>query len=308
MLSRRSIRVKVMQALYAQSRDKELKNEDVIKYYHSSTNGTIDLFLLNLYLLIEISKVSVEDEAKRVSKYLPTDDDKIFKSTLYHNSIIKGLSNNKDLKTRIEKLNFSDSIDQDVIRKLYKSFSDTSEYSDYWHNRKDSTDDENILLELYRFLRANEVFVELLDDIYYQWSSEKSVVIGTVKKILKRANFEGNFIESYYPGDDTVKELGEFLLDKCLHIEPELEKFVVPKLLKWDKERITVIDMIFIKMSLAEVLYFQSIPTNVTLNEYVELSKEYSTDKSKEFINGVMDRVIKDLEEQNLVKKIQNNE
>ena len=194
MLSRRSIRVKVMQALYSQSRDKELKNDDVLKFYHDSVKGTIELFLLNLYLIIEMTKVSVEDETKRVSKYLPTDDDKLFKSTLYHNAIIKGLVNNKDLRQRFEVLKFREFLDPDVIRTLYKSFSETELYIDYWHNRKGQNDDEEILLELYRYLRASEVFVELVDDRYYQWSSEKSVVIGTVKKILKRNDFEGEFI------------------------------------------------------------------------------------------------------------------
>ena len=304
MLSRRSIRVKVMQALYSQSRDKELKNDDVIKFYHDSIKGTVELFLLNLYLIIEMTKVSVEDETKRVSKYLPTDDDKLFKSTLYHNSIIKGLVNNKDLKFRFENLKFNEFIDTDVIRTLYKNFSETEEYTNYWHKRKSHKDDEEILLELYRFLRASDVFVELVDDRYYQWSSEKSVVIGTVKKILKRDNFEGDFIQPYYPTDETVIDLGEKLLKKCLTINNEIEKFVIPNLLKWDKERIANVDMIFIKMSLAEVLYFDTIPCNVILNEYVELSKEFSTDKSKEFINGVMDKVIKDLQELGRIKKL----
>jgi N utilization substance protein B len=305
MLSRRSIRVKVMQALYSQSRDKELKNEDVLKFYHNSIKGTVELFLLNLYLIIEMTKVSVEDETKRVSKYLPTEDDKLFKSTLYHNAIIKGLINNKDLRQRFENLKFNEFIDSDVIRTLYKNFSETDEYINYWHIRKTQKDDEEILLELYRFLRASEVFVELVDDRYYQWSSEKSVVIGTVKKILKRNDFEGDFIQPYYPTDETVIDLGEKLLKKCLSIEDELEKYVIPNLLKWDKERIANVDMIFIKMSLAEVLYFDSIPCNVILNEYVELSKEFSTDKSKEFINGVMDKVIKDLQELGVIKKSQ---
>ncbi len=303
MLSRRSIRVKVMQALYSQSRDKELKDQDVLKFYNDSIKGTVELFLLNLYLIIEMSKVSVEDETKRVSKYLPTDDDKLFKSTLYHNAIIKGLVNNKDLKIKFESLKFNDFIDADVLRTLYKSFSETEAYINYWHNRKSHTDDEEILLELYRFLRASEVFVELVDDRYYQWSSEKSVVIGTVKKILKRNDFEGDFIEPYYPTEDTVKDLGENLLKNCLGIDGKIEEYVIPNLLKWDKERIAVVDMIFIKMSLAEVLYFDSIPCNVILNEYVELSKEYSTDKSKEFINGVMDKVIKDLKEKGEIQK-----
>ena len=305
MLSRRSIRVKVMQALYSQSRDKELKNEDVLKFYHNSIKGTVELFLLNLYLIIEMTKVSVEDETKRVSKYLPTEDDKLFKSTLYHNAIIKGLINNKDLRQRFENLKFNEFIDSDVIRTLYKNFSDTEEYINYWHIRKTQKDDEEVLLELYRFLRASEVFVELVDDRYYQWSSEKSVVIGTVKKILKRNDFDGDFIQPYYPTDETVIDLGEKLLKKCLSIDDELEKYVIPNLLKWDKERIANVDMIFIKMSLAEVLYFDSIPCNVILNEYVELSKEFSTDKSKEFINGVMDKVIKDLQELGVIKKSQ---
>lgn len=303
MLSRRSIRVKVMQALYSQSRDKELKNQDVLKFYNDSIKGTVELFLLNLYLIIEMSKVSVEDETKRVSKYLPTEDDKLFKSTLYHNAIIKGLVNNKDLKVKFESLKFNDFIDADVLRTLYKKFSETEAYINYWHNRKSHSDDEEILLELYRFLRASEVFVELVDDRYYQWSSEKSVVIGTVKKILKRNDFEGDFIEPYYPTDETVKDLGEKLLINCLGIDGKIEEYVIPNLLKWDKERIAVVDMIFIKMSLAEVLYFDSIPCNVILNEYVELSKEYSTDKSKEFINGVMDKVIKDLKEKGEILK-----
>lgn len=292
-----------MQALYSQSRDKELKDQDVIKFYHDSIKGTVELFLLNLYLIIEMSKVSVEDETKRVSKYLPTDDDKLFKSTLYHNAIIKGLVNNKDLKIKFESLKFNDFIDADVLRTLYKNFSETEAYINYWHNRKSHSDDEEILLELYRFLRASEVFVELVDDRYYQWSSEKSVVIGTVKKILKRNDFEGDFIEPYYPTDDTVKDLGEKLLKNCLGIDDKIEEYVIPVLLKWDKERIAVVDMVFIKMSLAEVLYFDSIPCNVILNEYVELSKEYSTDKSKEFINGVMDKVIKDLKEKGEIQK-----
>jgi N utilization substance protein B len=303
MLSRRSIRVKVMQALYSQSRDKELKDQDVLKFYNDSIKGTVELSLLNLYLIVELSKVSVEDETKRVSKYLPTDDDKLFKSTLYHNAIIKGLVNNKDLKIKFESLKFNDIIDADVLRTLYKSFSETEAYINYWHNRKSHKDDEEILLELYRFLRASEVFVELVDDRYYQWSSEKSVVIGTVKKILKRNDFGGDFIEPYYPTDETVKDLGEKLLKNCLGIDSKIEEYVIPILLKWDKERIAIIDMIFIKMSLAEVLYFDSIPCNVILNEYIELSKEYSTDKSKEFINGVMDKVIKNLKEKGEINK-----
>jgi N utilization substance protein B len=303
MLSRRSVRVKVMQVLYAQNRDKELHDNEVVKLYNDSINGTFDLFLLNLYLLIEISRVSVEEEGKRISKYIPTEDDRLFKSTLYNNDIIKSLVNNKLLKSKFDSLRFAEKIDGDIIRKLYRNFSTEQSYIDYWHNRKELSDDRDILLELYRFLRASEVFNEKVEELYYQWISEKSVVIGSVKKVIKREQFEDGFINDYLPQRETTHEFGEELLKHVLKIEPELEEHVVPRLLKWDKDRIAVVDMVFIKMSLAEVLYFETIPCNVTLNEYVELSKDYSTDKSKEFINGVMDKVIRDLKEKGLVKK-----
>jgi len=305
MLSRRSVRVKVMQVLYAQSRDKELRDSEVKKLYRSSVEGTFNIFLFNLFLITEVTKVSVEDEAKRVSKYIVTEDDKLFKSTLYHNSIISNLVKNKILKAKFDALGFSDAVDIDIIRKLYKSFSEEQSYIDYWHSEdnKDREINRAILLELYRFLRASEVFSELVEEKFYQWISEKSVVIGAVKKVLKRNEFGEDFINDYLPSTETIKDFGEVLLDKALKIEPELEEHVVPKLLKWDKDRIASVDMIFIKMSLAEVLYFKTIPCNVTLNEYVELSKDYSTEKSKEFINGVMDKVIKDLKEKGLVNK-----
>ena len=303
MLSRRSVRIKVMQVLYAQNRDKELHDDEVLQLYNDSINGTFDLFILNLYLLIEISRVSVEDEAKRVSKYIPTEDDRLFKSTLYNNDIIKSLVNNKSLKSKFEQLKFAEKIDADIVRKLYRNFSQEKSYIDYWHNRKDLSDDREILLELYRYLRASEVFNEKVEELYYQWISEKSVVIGAVKKVIKRNNFEPEFIYDYLPQKETTHDFGERLLKYVMEIEPKLEEYVVPRLLKWDKDRIAVVDMIFIKMSLAEVLYFETIPCNVTLNEYVELSKEYSTDKSKEFINGIMDKVIKDLKDKGLVRK-----
>jgi N utilization substance protein B len=303
MLSRRSVRVKVMQVLYAQSRDKELRDAEVLKLYRDSIEGTVNIFFFNLYLIIEVAKVSVEDEAKRISKYIVSEDDKLFKSTLYHNQIIKGLSDNKLLKSKFDELKFSEKVDIDIVRKLYKSFSLEQSYIDYWHSRKQENDDRAILLELFRFLRANDVFNELIEESYYQWFSEKSVVIGAIKKVIKRDSFVEDFIVEYLPLAETIDNFGNRLLEKSISINSEIEKYVVPNLLKWDIDRIAAIDMIFIKMSLAEVLYFETIPCNVTLNEYVELSKDYSTEKSKEFINGVMDKVIRDLKELNLVNK-----
>ena len=112
-----------------------------------------------------------------------------------------------------------------------------------------------------------------------------------------------DFYEAYKPTDDTVKEFGEVLLEKVHEDGDELFNIIEPTLKNWDAERVAVIDMILLKMAVCELVNFPTIPTKVTLNEFVEISKMYSTDKSKDFINGILDRLLKKLEKEGKVVK-----
>ena len=303
MLSRRSVRVKAMQVLFAKNRDEALDLPKTLKLYWASIEQTFEMFLMNLYMLIEVAKISLEDEKTRKSKYLQKADDKQFHAKLFRNSVIASLAGNEKLTQRFNKLEFSTTVDKDLIQKIYSYFSKEEAYINYWSGDTSPDEDVEMLLELYRFCRANDFFNEMMEDHYYMWSSEKSIVIGAVKKVLKETELPESFYMEYYPDKETTREFGEELLVRTHEMEQELDQMIVPNLKNWDKDRVTILDMILIKMAIVEFLHFETIPPKVTLNEYVELSKTYSTEKSKEFVNGILDKVLKELLEQDRIHK-----
>ena len=173
----------------------------------------------------------------------------------------------------------------------------------YLSSESTNEDHVEILLELYRFCRKNEVFNEIMDDRFCGWTDDKSLVIGALKKTLKILPKSGPIYEEHIPDDDTVEVFGKFLLENTHKQDQELEALINPVLENWDSERVALIDMILIKMGVVEMTNFKTIPAKVTLNEYVELSKTYSTDKSKEFVNGVLDKLLKQLDSEGKIVK-----
>ena len=303
MLSRRNVRVKVMQRLYSLAQDKDLTFDQALKAFHGSIEDTFDLYLLNLYCIQKICSFATEDQKHRLTKHIKSDEDKVFTDKLYNNPLLKSLASNKALQDKYKKLGFFD-IEEDVLRKVYKDFVKEEMHQKFILS-SDNTNEEivEVLLELYRVCRKNEVFNEVMDDRFAIWTDDKSLVIGTLKKTLKALPTEGPFYMEHFPDDDTVYNFGEFLLKKVHSEEKELEKMITPVLENWESERVAIVDMILIKMALIELINFKTIPCKVTLNEYVELSKSYSTDKSKEFVNGVLDKLMKELQDNNIIAK-----
>ena len=304
MLSRRNVRIKVMQVLYAQSRDESLDYNATMKEYWKKIDDSFHLLLFSLYNLIQITKIASEDQEKRKSKHLPTELDKKFTSKLWSNPMIQALVKNKTIQTKFEKLYFAQKVDKDHFKTIYYEFVKEEAYTTFLTN--ETTNDENLemLLELFRFCRRNELFNEIIEDHYANWEDDKSLIIGTIKKVLKALPSEDeNFIMEHYPDDETTKEYGEFLLSETLKEDKTLLQYIEPVLQNWDADRVAILDMIMIKMALCEFMYCPTIPIKVTLNEYVEISKLYSTDKSKEFINGILDRLINKLNHENKIIK-----
>ncbi|NNF33933.1 MAG: transcription antitermination factor NusB [Saprospiraceae bacterium] len=292
-----------MQTLFALNCDKELTFENAKKTYWKSIERSYHLLLFNLFVLTEITQVALEDGKKRKSKHLPSDIDKIFTPKLFNNELIQSLANSISLNKEYDRLGFTNSVDTDLFKKMYKAFSKKEEYGNYLKDENGSHID--ILLELYRFCRSNEIFTEIMEDGFVNWSDDKSLVIGALKKCLKSLPSEDkDFYKSHYPDAETVKEYGEALLINTNNDDESLLELIKPLLKNWDHDRLAVIDMILIKMAIIEMLSFETIPTKVTLNEYVEVSKMYSTPKSKDFINGILDKILKDLtEDGKIVKK-----
>ena len=304
MLSRRSVRIKAMQFLFSLSRDKDLNFEEATKRFWKSIETTFDLYLYNVYTLIGITECAIQDGENRKTKHLPSAYDKKFTAKLHTNPIITFLKENQELSKEFKNRNFESLSNTDYYNKIYSAFAKLEEYRKYIEADSESDNDLSILLDLYRHCRKDELFNELMEDAFPQWIDDKSVVVGSVKKTLKELpSDEPDFYNKYYPDDETVKDYG-YELFKIAHTEDEaLLEIIKPTLKNWDHDRVAIIDMILLKMALSEFLHFETIPTTVTLNEYLEVSKMYSTAKSKEFINGILDRIKNDLEEKKMIKK-----
>ena len=303
MLSRRIIRIKILQLLYARGLDKELTDKDIILRYHNYLKKSFDLYLFTLYLLLKVTEFSEAEESMRKKKHIPNEGDKNFQARLYKNDLIQSLLKNQSLQEKFRKLNFGESLDSDIIRKIYRKYSKDEEYQAYATSLEAEANHKEMLLSLFRFVRKDELFEEILEDNYFSWLDDKSLVIGAIKKTLKNLPAEQNFYSAYLPDDDTTHTFGLKLITNTMSEEEKFLEYIQPRLENWEVERLAVIDMIILKMALCEMIHFESIPTRATINEYVEIAKSYSTEKSKDFINGILDNLMKELGEQGIINK-----
>ena len=293
-----------MQTLYAVNRDKGLTPQAAVKAYHHNIQQSFALYIFNILQLRDVTKYVLQDAAYRKSKHLPSDEDKKFTTKLYHNELIQSTLDNEVLRKAIATTDIQDYLKKDNTRLLYMDFLKTPEYKTYRDNATPTQEEHRqMLLFLYKYSVTGEIFNEIMDDYFPNWWDDKSLVIGAMKKTLKAMPFDPLYIKGMEPTYETVKEFGEaLLLDVCNNNATLLET-IEPALNNWDADRVAVIDMVLIKMALSELMNFPTIPTKVTLNEFVEIAKLYSTDKSKDFINGILDRLFKKLEKEGKIKK-----
>jgi transcription antitermination factor NusB len=304
MLSRRSVRVKVMQLLYMLNRDESLSVAELQNSYRGGIWKAFELYIFQLYLTLRVAQYAEKDAAIRASKLAPSDDDKNFRPVLNDNPCTQSLANHVAFLNLVQQYKCNENLDEDHVRSLYQSFADTPEYKAYLAlESATNAEHAKILLELYKQLSASDLFLDMTEDRYNNWSDDESLVVGAMKKTLKAMPLEGEFYKEHEPSDETVREFGAELLTVTCQEDAALLAEIQPTLKNWDVERVAILDMIMLKMALCELVHFPTIPTKVTLNEYVEIAKAYSTEKSKEFINGILDHLMKKLLAENRIVK-----
>lgn len=293
-----------MQVLYAMSRDKDLNFRHAMVLYKTSVRQSFELYLFSLLQLMRVAEYAKQDKANKSGKLRPSDEDKAFKDILASNDMLKSLYENKGFQSLLTAHKTAEKLTDDDTRLLYNEFAKTEEYQEYLKN-PDLNDDSHrqILLHLFKTCNNSEHFNEMIDDRFLTWEDDKSLIVGAMKKTLKALPAVGDFYQEFEPSDETVKEFGETLLQRVNDEDEELFQLIEPTLKNWDAERVAILDMILLKMAICELTGFTTIPTKVTLNEYVEISKLYSTDKSKDFINGILDRLMKKLEKDGKINK-----
>tara|TARA_R110001583_G_scaffold4351_2_gene25231 strand:- start:64180 stop:65118 length:939 start_codon:yes stop_codon:yes gene_type:complete len=297
MINRRHIRVKVMQSVYAllQSKSDNLNKEE--KFLYASIDKMYDLYVLMLCLLVEVRNTEKKHLEISQKKILATPEDLKPNSKFVNNQIFQLLGESVSLNTYLETNNLNYwKLDNEYINEILKLTKKSTLYSTYMNSDKSSfEEDKEFVVALFKEIIApNEKLADYYEDKNISWVDDIPFVNTWVVKSLNKINAGQAFHLGNLYKDIDDKEFVVDLFRKVVLNHTEFEKDVMDKTPNWDAERIAEIDMILIKMAICEFLKFPSMPTRVTINEYIEISKDYSTEKSSFFINGVLDKILKD--------------
>jgi len=307
MVNRRHIRIKVMQSVYAvlQSKSDNLKKEE--KFLLHSIQKAIDLYVLQMLLFVEVKNLAFEHLEIKKKKYLATAEDKNPNLKLIQNQVISAIENSSELmEYALAKKIDNWKNDREYVRVILDEIQDSEIYKEYINTNESSLkDDKNFIIHIFKEIIApNEKLFDYYESLNLSWVDDyplvNTMIIKSVKQLKNNRSFGLKEL-------DVKKDDQDFLIElfrKTILHHDEFVKDIDDKTPNWDTERIAEIDLILIKMAITEFLHFHSIPTKVTINEYIEIAKDYSTAKSSYFINGVLDKLLKDYNKSKRLQKI----
>jgi N utilization substance protein B len=309
MLTRRHIRVKVLQSIYAfnQSQNPDLEKQEKFLLY--SIDQMLDLYVLSLQLLLEMRVSEERFLLTSQKKHLATKEEKDFSRNFLDNKLLGIISNNEELADFVKKkkLNYW-KLDDEYTAILLKDLRQKDFFKAYLQEPTPSfSDDKAVIVRIYKEVIApNDQYYEYLEDKRLTWLDDFPIVNTALVKMLNKLtekNVGTILLPELYKNEED-REYALTLLRKTILNDDKLGDAIEGKTPNWDKDRIADLDMIIIKMGIAEFLYFPSIPVRATINEYLEIAKEYSTPKSSIFINGILDKLVKELTVSKKIHKI----
>jgi N utilization substance protein B len=306
MLNRRHLRIKVLQAVYAffQTENADIKAaEENLKH---SIDKIYDLYLFQLSLAIELLHESYREREEARSKYFPTEDDLKPETNFTQNRILNALYKSDSLQSLLSKRKINWQINLEVPVKIFRKIRLSDPYKKYFQIQSPTIqeDREFILWAFQEFIFNDDVLESYYEDINIHWADDIYVVNAAVLKTLKSVSSSLSIqLESLFKDEEDDMQFTIDLFRKTILHEQEYEVMIKEKAQNWELERIAMMDIILMKMALAELLELPSIPVKVTLNEYIELSKTFSTPKSNSFINGILDKLVFELKSNNKINK-----
>ena len=307
MLNRRHIRVKVMQTIYAMHQS---QSEDIVKqekFLISSLDNFFDLYLLLLSSLIEIRNKEEEYLKLSKNKHLATSEEKKPNTIFVENQVLVTLANDKNLLKLLEDRKINNwQRNDDTILFILQDIKQSKIYEVYMSKKQSDFGRDKLFIEdiFTEIIAPNEKLYNYIEDFKLTWVDDLALVNTQILKEIKQLKPEGSYKISKLYKDSEDQEFASELFKKTVLNEVEFAKEFQDKTPNWDIERIAELDIIILKMAICELLKFPSIPVNVTINEYLELAKEYSTPKSSIFINGILDKLSKEFSQNNRLNKI----
>ena len=314
MLSRHFLRVKVLQSLYAYIVTENSSLDIAEKELDKSISETYDLEVYLFSSLLEMRDIAENQIEDAKGKFFPTEEEKNPNMRFVNNELLHQLSENTELTKAIEKLKINWSDQRDLLKRILNKFKASNSYKDYMSKEEITYDDDKkaVIQLLKNYLLKNENFLDYLAELKLYWESDFQYVGLSFLKFLKefkQSDSASKSITKSFGFDE--KEIRDFALDlfrKCIGHYEEFDSMFDKHIENWDKERIAFMDTLIIKMGLVELVYCPEIPVRVTLNEYIEMAKEFSTERSNLFVNGLLDRFLIDLRASGKIRKLENEE
>ncbi|GAA3958915.1 transcription antitermination protein NusB [Mucilaginibacter dorajii] len=309
MLNRRHLRVKVLQALYAfhQSDTREIKQHE--KNMLGSIDEVFEMYIWMLSLISEVVSFAENDAAERANKHLPTADDLNANLKIIGNRFILSLNDNRDYLIALKKYKVDWGFEPELAKTLFTTLKNSPEYAEYLAKTGDTiqTDKDIIKFIFKKVILKSSLAEQVFEDKFIFWPVDRDVLQALIAKTFKNfssedykqnhlAEITGNWVED--------REFVVDLFEKSIRFDTPYQELIAAKTTNWEPDRIAMMDTLLMKMAITEFVNFTSIPVKVTINEYLEISKEFSTPKSNSFINGILDKILIDLRTENKVKKI----
>lgn len=297
-----------MQVIYAmhQSGSEDLEKEE--KFLFSSMESIQDLYLIVISALIEIRKKEELFLERAAKKHLATPQDLKPNKKFIENKVLQFLEDNNSISIALENRKINNwNQNDDLIIILLEDIKKSALYQAYLANSDQSFEaDKRFVVEMFtELIAANDKLYDYLEDYKLTWVDDIPLVntffLKQLKNIVEDNEQSFKVLPLYKDSED--KDFGRDLFRKTVLNENELAKEYIDRTPNWDPDRISEVDTIMLKMAICEFLRFPSIPIKVTINEYLEIAKEYATPKSSIFINGVLDNLVKDLQKTNKLNK-----
>jgi N utilization substance protein B len=283
-----------MQTIYTLSTlEQEAKEGEPIKLLQKHFDNSKELLLYLSYFLFEVAGYAEKEAYSKSSKHLPTQQDLNINTKIAGNELMWRIREDASYQQETARVKPNLKIDKELVKKIYRQLAETPQYQQYILSSERVYKGEKEILEFIfnELMLENETFISHLEENFFNWDDDSDMVVQLVRNLLQKpasANFKEVMSADKW-------EFAKTLLTTTLEKEKHLETFIFPKLKNWDSERIAALDMIIMKMGMAELLYFETIPPKVTINEYIDIAKEYSTNQSGHFVNGILDNIHKEL-------------
>lgn len=295
-----------MQCLYALERGAYDNTTMATNALNKSLEQSYAAACFIIYTLADVASYANTEAEKRANKKLPTKEDLNFNTKIAENTIVQAILNTATFKKAVETYKLGYLLSDDLKKDLFRQLIDMPFYQKYIEaSDKAVKDDQLVLLNLYnKVLSKNEDYQQLLEEQFPGWIDDQAHIGFLMNQFLEKVTSES--FAKQFDGLNINEEDIEFakdLLATATANEAAYNELIEPKLQNWEIERVASMDMIIMRMALSELLEFPFIPKKVTINEYIEIAKLYSTPKSKDFVNGILDKLMKELEDDGKIVK-----